>query len=655
MKNILKLILLSLSCIVTAQTDEEPNEYYRVSLRDIKLQTYEKDSTANALVLYEYGKSHVDRNDYDLRTHIKRKIKIFKKEGFDNANVTIYLYKSDNSRYESVKDIFAATYNLVNGKVNITELDPKDIYEEEYSENYTLVKFTLPNVQEGSVIAYSYKIRSPYMQKYHGWQFQGNIPKQHSEYNTSIPANWLYHIKLTGGKKLSTNEQSVDKRCLEVSSGANADCTVSKYVMKDIPAFIEENYMTTKWDYLARIDYELETFQGMDGKVVHYTKTWKDVDKELRSEKDIGRQLKKSVNIEELLSAASLSENDPLKRAKTIYNYVQTNYTWNKSLHIFKDVSVKNLLKDKAGNVGSINILLHNLLKESGIEVNPVFLSTRGNGQATKIYPVLTDFNYLIVQATIKGKTYLLDATDKFLAFGELPFRCLNQYGRLVDFKKGSNWIDIKPPSKSSTLYSLKLNFDDENQLSGTVNSRTTGYHALGARKAYFPNPEQYVQQLDAEHDDINISNHTIKDITKTSPQFTESFDISYNTEDISDTVYLNPFLFLFFKENPFKLQERTYPIDFGYKDKYIYLLNLNLGDQYEVEELPKTTRLSLPNQAGELNCATQQIGNQINLVFNLNFNAAVYPSEYYPYLKELMNKVVNVQTNSLFVLKKKS
>ena len=50
-------------------------------------------------------------------------------------------------------------------------------------------------------------------------------------------------------------------------------------------------------------------------------------------------------------------------------------------------------------------------------------------------FPVISDFNYLIVQATIDDKTYLLDATDNYLSFGEIPFRCLNSYGRLMDFK----------------------------------------------------------------------------------------------------------------------------------------------------------------------------------------------------------------------------
>ncbi|WP_276205018.1 hypothetical protein [Flavivirga aquatica] len=43
--------------------------------------------------------------------------------------------------------------------------------------------------------------------------------------------------------------------------------------MKDIPAFIEEDYMTSESNYLIRIDYELKTFKGFDGVINDYTKT----------------------------------------------------------------------------------------------------------------------------------------------------------------------------------------------------------------------------------------------------------------------------------------------------------------------------------------------------------------------------------------------
>ena len=646
------LLFLVSSLFIYSQEKNKPQDY-RVSLSDLKLTSYAKDSTANALVLYEYGKSHVDPSSYKLRTEEKHKIKILNQEGFKNANISIHLYKSDNNRYEKVENIIASTYNLIDGEVIITKLDGSNIYREEYDENHTLVKFTLPNIKEGSVITYSYNLISPFMFNYKGWNFQGDIPKLYSEYCASIPANWEYNIKLIGSKKLFINESDVKKECLTGGNGGVANCFETRYAMKDMPAFIEEDYMTSKSNYLARVEYELKIFTQFDGRQNFYTKTWKTVDDDLKKEKTIGRQLSKSIKAEEILPLNIINETDPLKKAKAIYQFTQENYSWNNEFRIFNNVSVKDLIKNKSGNATAINIFLKILLEETGINTKPVLLSTRGNGFATKIFPVISEFNYLIVQVTIDEKTYLLDATDDYLSFGEIPFRCLNQYGRLIDFKKGSEWIDIEPSKKSSTFYNVELNIDANNNFTGSIKTKRTGYKALVAKKNYFPNPVAYVEKLENNSPYIEITNHEISSNDKTNPDFSESYQIEYTPGNTGDIQYLNPFFTKFFAETPFKLQERTYPIDFGYKDTYFYMFKLNFDNNFNVIEQPKDLVLTLPNDAGLISFSTQVIGNSVNLLFKIDFKESIYPPEFYPYLKEFMSKIVNIQTNSIIALKK--
>ncbi|WP_242205455.1 DUF3857 domain-containing protein [Aestuariivivens insulae] len=647
---LLLLIFFSIACF--GQSNYNP-ESYRVTLGDIESKTYEKDSTATALVIYEAGNSYVDQSNYRLNTEVKHKIKILTKEGFDKATITIYLYNKGN-KAESVKNIIATTYNKEGHDVTKHSLDKAHIYEEKYDENHTLVKFTLPNVKAGSVITYSYTIVSPYMFKYKGWNFQGDIPKLYSDYKTSIPANWYYNVKLVGYKKLDIQTSDIKKRCLEGSRGAYSDCSVSHYAMKDIPAFIEEDYMTHQSNYLARIEYELMTFKNFEGQEFNYTKSWKTVDKEFRTDKDIGRQLSKSIKLEDFFDAKLVNEPDLYLKANTIYKFIQDNYTWNGKFRIFEDVSVKDLIKNKTGNVSSINILLHNLLNEAGIDAKPVLASTRNNGFPTKIYPVISDFNYVIVQATIDSKTYLLDATDDYLSFGEVPFRCLNSYGRLMDFEKGSEWIDIKPKGISAIYYNMDLAIDDDGIISGTVKSKTTGYHALSDKKNYFSNSESYLEKLQDKFLNAEVYNLNVDTEDKTSFDFVKSYAIEYNIEDTGDNTYLNPFFIKFFKENPFKLQERTYPIDFGYEDSYFFLLNLNLGDQYELVEQPEDASLVLPNNAGRIVFSTKLTNNTLHVLLRIEFKSSQFSPEYYPYLKEFMNKVVSIQNNSLILLKRK-
>jgi hypothetical protein len=630
------------------------SESYRVTLADIETATFEKDSIARALVIYEEGNSYVHQGEYDLRTEVKHKIKILKKEGFDKATVTIYLYNNKNSA-EKVEDILATTYNKIGEEVIKTQLEANAIFKEKYDENYTIVKFTLPNIKVGSVITYSYKLISRFMFKYKGWNFQDDIPKLYSDYKTSIPGNWLYNIKLVGYKPLDISTSELKQNCLEGSRGATADCSINHYAMNDIPAFIEEEYMTHKSNYLARIEYELKTFNGFDGTINDYTKTWKTVDDELKSEPSIGRQLSKSVNEEDLISSEILNEPNTLKKAEAIFSYVQENYTWNEEYDIFKDHSVKDLIKNKSGNVATINILLHNLLETCGIDVKPVLISTRNNGFPTKIYPVISDFNYIIVQATIDDKTYLLDATDTYLSFGVLPMRCLNSYGRLLDFKNGSEWIDITPEKPSTIQYKISLNLDtDDRIIAGNVDAKRTGYHALSSKKSYYSNEESHIKNIQDKYPNMEINNHQVTSENKKSIDFYETFNMEYDFEESADEIYLNPFHIKFFNENPFKLQERTFPIDFGYEDTYYYLFNINFSENYEAIELPENVILALPNKKGLITFSSQIMNNSLNVFLKVEFKEAIYPPEYYPYLKDFIGKIIDIQNNSLILIKKK-
>ncbi|WP_223033264.1 DUF3857 domain-containing protein [Hanstruepera marina] len=649
-------LLILLTFLLTFSSyaqDSFSSEDYNVSRNDLETNIFKKDTTANALVIYEYGNSYINKNTFFLNFEYKQKLKILKRDGFEKATIKIYLYNS-NKKKEKVTDIYAETQNLVDGKVVRTKLNKDQIFTERYNANYTLVKFTMPNVQEGSVITYRYEMESPFIYKYKGWEFQDDIPKIHSEYHTSIPAIYEYNIKLVGQLPLVKNETGRKNRCIEGGNGTYADCFTADYVMNNIPAFVEEDYMTTRDNYLSKIDYELRIIRYFDGTVDNITKTWETADKELKTDENIGRQLNKNVASNVTIADSILSETNLLKRAKGIYKYVQNNFTWNERYGIYNESSVKELTREKSGSVAEINILLHNLLEEYDIEVSPVLMSTRGNGLPTKIYPVISDFNYLIVQAKINNKTYLLDATDEYLSFGELPFRCLNQYGRKLDFKKGSEWIDIAPKKVSTIVYKAELSVNEDELIEGQLHASSSGYHAIPLKKAYFSNKQDYVNYFNEKNSNIEVIDHSTKTKEKSEFIFDEDFEIEYSPEAVGDNIYINPFIFNFFKENPFKLQERTYPIDFGYKDAYLYNLTLELNDLYEVVEMPESKTFNLPNNTGQVNFISKTENNQVKIYLKINFSKAIYEQEYYSYLKDFMSNVVDIQNNSLIVIKKK-
>ncbi|WP_296313858.1 DUF3857 domain-containing protein [Winogradskyella sp. UBA3174] len=621
-----------------------------VSKSDLELTSYAKDSTASAVVIYDYGNSFIDKETFWLRVQMQQKIKILRTEGIERGEFEIKLYKGKSSK-EKILNIRGTTYNLENDNIVKTKMDSKAVFEEE-NEDYTLVKFILPNVKVGSVITVSYETQSRFMSKFQPWYFQGPDPVIYSEYNTSIPGNYEYNIKLVGSIPLETHDTHIEKNCIIINGDVGADCSEAKYVMKDVPAYKPEGFTTTALNYTARIEYELSVIQGFDGSIDKLTKTWKIVDKELNTNSDFGKQLSKKSLAKNVLPKSITSLDEDLDKAKAIHQFILDNYKWNGKSERY-DVSVKTLNKEKTGSTFEINLLLENLLTNEGFKVFPILMSTRANGLATKIYPVLTDFNYVILKTTIGDKDYFLDATDPYLSFGELPFKCLNQYGRLIDFEDGSYWQNITVSENSLRQHKVLIDTFENDMFKGEIESKFTGYHSHNLKRSFNENSESYKEKKANNYSDFEIDEHEVVDFNKNKYEFNEKIKLSLEPEYLGNKIYLNPFLIKFFTENPFKLQQRTYPIDFGYKDTYSYILLIDIKDNLKIIETPQDFTYRLPDKSGSFIFNTKLQDNQLTLHFKVNFDKAIYDPKFYQSLKNFMNKIVETQKNTVIVFEK--
>lgn len=661
--NKITFLFLFITGFITAQNPTPNFNYnnkdFRVTTSDLKANSYDKDSTAHALYIYEKGSSSFDKKyDFQLLTSYEAKIKILDKEGIDQATIEIPLSKSyTSSKKERLLNLEASTYKLVDGKILKKTLSPDKVYTEDF-ENYELKKFTFPDVKPGDVIAYSYDLVSPFIFDFTTWYFQEDIPKMYSEFNASIPGNYEYYISLVGELKLNTNDSKVIKDCIDFGGGTSvAGCIESKYAMEDIPAFKSEDHMTSESNFKSRIKFELKQITHLDGYEKKYTKSWDDVDQELKSHKGMGRQWRKDGLVEELLPQEIKSLPNNLEKAKKIYHFVQKNYKWNGEFEIYRDMNLKDILEEHTGTISAVNTVLHNLYSEEGFEVYPVMASTRSHGFPTKIHPVLSDFNYFFVQVKIDGKEYNLDASGKNLDFGRLPFRALNSYARKIDLENGSSWIDIDPKDFSSITYRDSLHINPDGTAKGYSEQVLTGYKALNFRDYRKDNSEQEVFNEVSKPNNFTVATNTeYKNLDDNESELHIRYDLSNKSQKINDLIYFNPFSFKFFNKNPFNLEERHYPIDFGYKNAYMYSAIIEIPEGYTISDLPEQKALKMPNNGGSLIFAAQQVSeNIISVQCRLTFPMSIYPSEYYEGIKKFFSEIMEVQNQSVIVLKEKA
>ncbi|MGW9687118.1 hypothetical protein [Flagellimonas sp. 2504JD1-5] len=650
MRYLFTLTFILLSFFLKAQT-----EFGRISQADFDLETYEKDSTANAVVLFEKGNYYFEviRERIQLVKEHHVRIKIFNSKGFDEANITIPLYRNDQVS-EVIDKIEAITHN----GLKQTVLQKEKFFTVDLNERRIEKRFTFSNVKEQSIIEYKYRLVSPFLYNLDGWTFQSDIPKLSSEFKAKIPGNYIYNRSLYGSLKLDEQEAKVEKNCFHVQGYAEAaSCEVVTYAMKDIPAIEkDEQYMLAESNYISRLEFELSEMYRLDGTRKKFTKTWKDVDREFKSNKTVGRQLRKKDFFEKNVPPGIFEEQDPLKRAKTIYDFVKNHFTWNEKYGIYGNVKMKEAFQNRSGNIAEINISLINLLNAGGIKTNLMLLSTRDNGLPKKVYPIISDFNYIIAKANINGKDYLLDATPKNNPFGMLPFRCLNIFGRVMDFDKESYWLNIEPEKTNRVRVMGTATFDlEEGTMKGKFRETNQGYNAiLKYDKINSNSREDYLDGMEENSSpDFYIEDYIFQKDKSNEKLTTEIFEFTAEGTNNNDNIYFNPVLIRFFKRNPFLKDVRHFPVDFGYPRQYEYNMTYALPDGYKVEALPEEKIIALPNKTGSIrfSCAAQ--GNFLTSRYLLNINRTHFDSELYPYLKKFFEIAVDIEQNSIIKLEK--
>lgn len=653
-------IALLLSFFSISHSYAQDFEYARITGSDIELKNTQLDSNANAMVIREFGTTAVQLDNATGKTYIDFeyhvRIKIFNKEGFNHGNIVIPLriYRDDE---DEIKELKATTINIVNGQLVKTELDKKQVFNEKKNKYVSLTKFTMPNLMDGSIIEYSYRLHSPYIFNFKTWEFQSDIPKLHSEYIANIPAIYNYNVSLRGAQKLTKQNAEIKKECLMIA-GNKIDCSKMTYIMKDVPALIEEDYMTAPSNFRSAIYYELSDYVMLNGGKKSITKTWKDVDYELNSDKSFGTQMKRKDVFKELMPQILGKASDDLSKAKAIYNYIRKNIKMNGFIGIYSENNIKTALEKHSGNTGDINLALIAALSAADLDAEAVILSTRANGVVNNLYPVISDFNYVVAKVNIGDKSYLLDATEPLLPFGLLPLHCINGNGRVINLKKPSYWYDLKASQKESTKYVLNAELTADGKLKGKLTTYSLGYAALKKRQRIVAanSVDEYVEKLDEQMPGINILKHSIENVDSLDNTLVEDYEIEMKVFDNlnADQSYFNPFFINRITKNPFNLNERTYPVDMGAASEERITMIIKLPANISVIDKPKDMSMALTENGGKYLASTSMQDD--SFVFNemLQFNKPIYESEDYLSLKEFYSRIIQSQKTDIVFKKTK-
>ena len=650
----LKFYLIAL--ILIGGTMQAQNyKFGKVSKEEVQETEHSTNKDADAAILYKKQYTFYEYNSssgFALITKYHYRIKLYNEDGFDWATVNINAYKN-GSDDEKIYGIKGYTYNLEGDEIVEEKLRKNEIFDEEVSKYRKAFKFTMPSLKPGSVIEYEYEKRSPFLTSLDDTQLQTTIPIEKIDVKVEIPEffGFVSHYNQLASHfiPIAQSKESFNMH----AQNTNYLQTVYSITSEDIPALKEEVYIDYLDNYAARIKWELQYTKFPDQPMDYFSHTWDDVSKSIYDEGGYATELRKSSFFKDDINALLAGVEEPEKKLVSIYNFLKSKIVWNDYIGYTAENGIRKAYKDGTGNTGDINLLLTAMLRYAGLQAYPVLVSTKSNG--VPVFPTRSGFNYVIVGVKFGEKTILLDATDKNAAPGELPDRARNWQGRIIQDDGKSDWVYLLPNYKSSKWDYLNFQIIDDLKIKG---KHTTVYNRLAAKnyrdKYRGVNEDSYIEILQDGKGDIAISDLTKENEHKIGSDIKEiyQFEINNGVEAIGDKLYISPLLFLAEDENPFKAEERTYPIYLNFPANYGSTVNIMLPEGYKAESLPESTMVNMNEDGANFKYIITQSANFLRIESSIALNKAIYAASDYEYLKNFFDEIVSKHSEAIVLSK---
>lgn len=640
-------LLLALICFQL--TFAQDYEFGEVSKQELQEKVYEKDTSANAAVLYKHQQTYFDYYPGGIQviTEVQERIKIYNKEGFEYATQTINLFKSRSSK-ESIGKIKAYTYNLKGDQIEKTQLDKHQIFENEYSYNTNQVKFTMPKVQEGSVIEFKYKTTSPYIYSLDEVVLQYPIPIK----------KIIVELRTPEALEFNTIQKGYIPCRPQVSSKRNITLDtrdiVNTFKLEDVPALKEEKYVDNLKNYRAGFMIELTGINIPGEYTKSFSQTWQEVANYIGSSDDYDRQLERTGLFKDEVDQVTASAITISDKMQAIFNYVKDQIKWNGIGGMYFQKGIKKALKEHEGNAADINLTLVSMLRYAGIDANPVVISTKDNG--TPLFPTIDRLNHVVAYAKIDDKPYFLDATEEFDGINLMPVKNYNWRGVYIDNQE-SVWqlIDLASAPKSHGQHMLNATLNEDGTMEGSLNSKYINHYAMEFRRKFKDqDKESFISKREANFNNIEISNYNVENADTAEGNLIESFDFykEDGSELIGQDLYISPLLFFKTEENPFKAEERKYPIDFGYTHKDQYLIKVTIPEGYTLDTPITPVIVKTPNDSAEFKFSGRLMKNTLQILCSVDIKKVVVPQQNYLYLKEFFNQLVSKSSEKILLKK---
>jgi hypothetical protein len=627
-------LILPLFIFSPAFSQSPMPEWGYFSPQEISLKECSFDPEAEAVILLDEAVAEYD-DDYRLITRRRVRIKILNARGLKYADVSIPFYSKND--FESVDKIEACTHNFDAGSQSqMTMLDKKSVFKEKRDDKYSLMKFPMPAVKEGSIIEYRYEVSTKTFSSPDDWYFQNDIPTIKSAFLFQVPprAEFTYQVQRKNSLPIIIKPLPNEGKVY--------------FEMNNIPALRYEPYMDAPRDYVQKVAFQLSGVVNRFGHKQDINTTWKSLANELMTEKYFGSQLDKDLKVDEVKRLAD-AESTASGKMNAIYNYVRNNFTWNGYHGIYAPDGLKAVWERKKGSNSEINLLLINFLNTNGVEVYPMLVAERDYGKIDPNYPFIDRFNKTVAFVMADGKQYILDATEKYCPAGLTPYQLLNTLAFIVD-KKKPDLVSIASNKAYRNKVTVEAVVDERGKLHGNAVVESTEYSRQDRVKRIKSDQKKFItEQFEKPFRELAVDSFRFVNLDAEELPLIQHIRFSQQPEEGGDFVFLNYNFFIGLEKNPFTSSIRFTNVNFGYP----YVISMEA-----VFRLPAGSKMDLPKDR-----TLQSTDGKISLQREIKFengeikvklfftqSITLVTPENYPALKEFYKNMVDMLSEAVII-----
>ncbi len=662
MKKTFALILVMLCCLagkVSAQELKENLKFGNPTKEELTMEEYADEPDAEAVVLCKLRTVYFTylANGFNKMMENKVRIKVLKQEGTEYANVSIF-YHNNANKNDDYKDVVnkieATAFNMENGKMVATKMKSNLVFRERVNDETMVVKFAIPQVKAGTVIEYEYKIQTDNIYSIGDWYAQDEIPVLYTKYDLTIPEYLHFSVENTGVAPIEAKRNTVTES-FHLGGGELASSQSEHYVYegRHVPSLKDDDYVWCVDDYRSKVVAELGSIQ-LPAYFKSYTMTWEDVAKTLINFDDFGGRLSNNAPLKEELKALGLENMETNEdKAIAVFDLLMSKVKWNEDYALLSTKKASSVLKDGMGSNADINFMLINMLNSVGVQAWPVAMRMRHRGRLPISYPSVGRLSTFVVGFD-RGDDGIgvLDCSTKSGYVDVLPPQMMVERG-LVVRKDGCSWTDLSKECKGREVTRITAEMKPDGSISGLRDKYYYYQHSLLFKEDRKKNDTVDVVEKLSGNLQAVIKNYTVEDVDKVSSATNEKFEFEKAGQSNGDIIYINPFIFSLWDENPFTQEKRVIPVErpcTTIEDCYV---NLTIPEGYDVEELPSPMQIQMADKS--ITCMVQftKEGNTISGMYRYRVNRLFFDTEEYSDLRQVYEHIVS-KCNEMITIKKK-